>query len=197
MPHIIFDFDGVIHDTFEIAYGVSYRLHGISKENYRDIFNGNIYQHKIVTQEDHMLFFEMQELEYSKLIIEQHVKKELLKMKEKYGLHVVSSNSEKTLKDYLNRNGIPDVFQDILGYESHHSKEEKFQILIKKYGLNRQNSVFVTDTLGDLREAAKVGLNAIAVDYGFHDRERLKKGNPIKIFSDFREILPSIEEIFG
>lgn len=37
---IIFDFDGVIHDTFELAYKVNVEILGesLTKEKYRDFF---------------------------------------------------------------------------------------------------------------------------------------------------------------
>ena len=87
------------------------------------------------------------------------------------------------------------LFKDILGVESHASKEEKFKMLFKKYKLNNKNCLFVTDTLGDILEAGKLGIPTIAVDFGFHERERLEKGKPLMILSKFEDILPAIDRI--
>ena len=51
--------------------------------------------------------------------------------------------------------------------------------------------------LGDLLEAHKAGIKSIAVDFGFHERERLEKGNPAKIISDFSELPEAIAEVFN
>ena len=41
-----------------------------------------------------------------------------------------------------------------------------------------------------------VGVKTIAVDFGFHERERLEKGNPFKIVSSFDEMLKVIENMW-
>ena len=53
----------------------------------------------------------------------------------------------------------------------------------------------MTDTLGDILTANKIGINTIAVDFGFHKKERLKKGNPLKIISKFEDLLGLIKNI--
>jgi len=42
MNAIIFDFDGVLHDTFELVYGISARTIGkeLSREEYKNFFSG-------------------------------------------------------------------------------------------------------------------------------------------------------------
>ncbi len=189
MKAIIFDFDGVIHDTFELAYKINKKIRpNMSPEKYKDFFNGNIYKHKEVTKESSGLFFKYQNKEFKKLIIKQDIKDELLKLKDKYKLFIVSSNMEEALNEYLRKNNILLVFTKVLGMESHLSKVEKFKRLFKEHSLTKDNCVFVTDTLGDILEATKVGLKTIAVDYGFHSREQLEKGKPIKIISHLGDL---------
>jgi len=57
---IIFDFDGVIHDTFEIAYKINLEVmeHDIGRDEYRDLFNGNIYKNIKITKKSAGDFFE-------------------------------------------------------------------------------------------------------------------------------------------
>lgn len=192
---IIFDFDGVIHDTFDMAYNINRQLLDISVEEYKDMFNGNIYRDNRITPEKAKEFFEIQNKEFKKLVIDETIKNELLKMKAKYDLFIVSSNMEEAMNDYIARNELSGVFREVLGMESHKSKIEKFKILINKYGLTRDNSFFITDTLGDILEANKVGLCTIAVDFGCHDRERLQQGNPLKIVSNFTNLAGEIAQL--
>ena len=43
IKEIIFDFDGVIHDTFEENYKINVELnHGISREEYKSWFDGKL-----------------------------------------------------------------------------------------------------------------------------------------------------------
>jgi len=198
MKAIIFDFDGVIHDTLELGYRVNKKLRSdMSMDDYKDLFNGNLYAHERVSSANQDLFYALSGPEYEKLAMEEHIKEELLKLKEKYLLFIISSNSEKILHRYFERNKGSHIFKEILGMETHTSKIEKFKILFKKYDLNKDNCVFVTDTLGDILEANKLEIDTIAVDFGFHERERLEKGHPKKIVSHFKDILPAVEEIEG
>jgi len=196
MKAVIFDFDGVIHDTLQLGHDVNNKLHtDMSMEDYKDIFNGNIYAHKRVLMEDQDLFFLLSGPEYEKLEIEEHIKTDLLKLKEKYLLFIISSNSEKIMHKYFEKNKSSNIFKEMLGVETHTSKTEKFKMLFNKYILTKDDCIFITDTLGDILEANRLGIDTIAVDFGFHERERLMKGSPKKIVSHFDEILPAIEEI--
>ena len=198
---VIFDFDGVIHDTFEIALKINrLQFPGLSAEAYKDKFNGNLYrslnpQNETAKHAKYNEFFKLQAEEFRYLKIEESIKAELLKMKKKRELFIVSSNQEKTLKDYFRENQPEGLFKEILGFETHTSKIHKFTMLIDTYGLTRENCIFVTDTLGDILEANNVGLRTIAVDFGFHERSRLEKGNPLKIVSRFEDIFPIIEQL--
>ncbi len=193
---IIFDFDGVIHDTFELAYNINKQIdNSLTSDEYKDFFNGNIYDNKKVTKDAADRFFKLQNEEFEKLRINKEIKKELLKLKERFDLFIITSNMESTLKNYFENNGIMHIFKEVLGIETSHLKVEKFKYLINKYHLNKDNCIFVTDTLGDILEANKVDLNTIAVDYGFHGRKRLAKGNPIKIISDFGDLAVEIDNL--
>ena len=44
-------------------------------------------------------------------------------------------------------------------------------------------------------EANEVGIGTIAVDFGYHERERLQKGNPLKIISRFEELIETVKNI--
>lgn len=193
---IIFDFDGVIHDTLELAYRINKKINkNISLAKYKDFFNGNIYQHKKITPGNIKKFFKLQNREFKKLIIRQEIKEKLLEIKKSYDLFIVSSNMEVALNNYFENNNISHIFKEVLGLESHKSKIEKFKLLMEKYGLNQENCLFVTDTLGDILEANQIGLKTIAVDFGFHERARLEQGRPLKIISDFRELSMEIKNL--
>ena len=92
---------------------------------------------------------------------------------------------------------IKTFFSEVLGKETHKSKVEKFKMIFKEYGLKPEECIFVTDTLGDLREAKKVGVPTIAVTWGYHGKTRLKKGSPNLIIHDFEELTGAIEKLKG
>jgi len=197
MKTIIFDFDGVIHDTFELAYKVNVELFGenFTRENYRDFFNGNIFESPKVSEDVSKKFFELQKEAFEFLKIDENIKENLEKLATKYPLFIISSNKEEILHTYFQNNNFTHIFKEILGAETHRSKVAKFEYLFEKYALKAQDCIFVTDTLGDILEGKKAGVKVIAVDFGFHKRDRLEKGEPFKIVSSFDEILEVIENI--
>ena len=48
---------------------------------------------------------------------------------------------------------------------------------------------FITDTLGDIKEANKVGIESIGITWGYQDKAKLQKGNPKKIVDTPTELL--------
>jgi phosphoglycolate phosphatase len=196
MKAVIFDFDGVICDSFDIAYGINKMIYeNLSVEEYKDFFNGNLYGHEKVTKKASKRYFELQEEVFCGLKIEENVKGELSKLKERYELFIISSNKKLLLERHFKDNNVS-VFREILGVDEGKSKIEKFKILFERYGFSAKDCVFVTDTLGDILEANKVNVKSVAVDFGFHDKERLEKGSPERIVSSFEDILLAVEEIF-
>ncbi|EKD58906.1 MAG: hypothetical protein ACD_56C00034G0008 [uncultured bacterium] len=189
MKTIIFDFDGVIHDTYELAYRIFGK--GIDEDEFKDFFSGNFFEREITEEQKRKdkESYKLQSEAFQYLEIDANIKKNLEKLSEKYNLFIVSSNQEEALNIYFQNNNFTHIFKEILGAQTHQSKVKKFKYIFEKYNLTAEDCIFVTDTLGDILEANKVELKTIAVDFGFHERHRLEKGNPFKIVSRFDEIL--------
>ncbi len=193
MKVVIFDFDGVIVDSFSASYRswvLSFK--GLSEEDFKARLLGNIYENKFekkLKEESREGLFG----EYKKRLLfippNEDVSETLQKLKKKYLLFINSSAPEEALNEYIKKYKLNGLFEEVLGYNFSKSKVIKFKYLFEKYDLKREDCIFVTDTLGDIREANEVGLKTIAVDFGFHDREVLEKGKPLKIISEFKDLL--------
>jgi phosphoglycolate phosphatase len=68
-------------------------------------------------------------------------------------------------------------------------------MIFKEYGLEPKECAFVTDTLGDLREAKKAKVPTIAVTWGYHGKTRLKKGSPNLMIHDFEDLAEAVEKL--
>jgi len=197
IKNIIFDFDGVIHDTFELAYGINEKVfeEKLTYDAYRDFFNGNFFEEIEVDEDKAKKFQKLLNEAFNYLEIEKSIKENLETLSAKYPLFIISSNSETALNTYFQNNNSTHIFKEVLGMETHRSKAEKFKYVFDKYNLKFEECVFVTDTLGDILEGNKVGVKTIAVDFGFHEKERLEKGKPFKIVSSFDEIMQAIQAL--
>jgi len=192
---VLFDFDGVIHNTFDRVFAINQQIKpSITVEEYLGYLDGNIYANMNITKEKSTMFAKLQNETFLGMMIKQEIKEELIQLQQKHSLFIVSSASETFLKRYCQDNKL-DFFQEVLGQDTHRSKEVKFNWLMEKYGLKKEECIFVTDTLGDLKEANNVGIKSIAVDFGYHNRERLEMGNPLSIVSEFSEIRQIVDKL--
>jgi phosphoglycolate phosphatase-like HAD superfamily hydrolase len=168
MKAVVFDFDGVIHDTFDFHL-----------KNVRQVFGEHIPEHV--------------HRNMSNLVMPESTRNFLLDLTKRYELFIISSGSTAIITDYLNNNRIYSAFTEILGLDGHGSKVEKFERVFRDHDVRADLCVFVTDTLGDIMEAREVGVRTIAIDTGYHDRDTLLKGSPHHIISRLEELHQVLE----
>ncbi len=193
---VIFDFDGVIANTYKLNYEVVKVFHPKMKEKeYRDLHNSNVYENpKTSTNTIPMESFDSEHNQRFKK--EEHffepIFETITNLKKRFKLHVITSGGNNKITKYLESVDLKKNFESIMGRETHPSKVEKFKMLFKDYNLKPEECLFITDTLGDLKEAHKVNVKSLAVSWGFHSIEVLNDGNPHKILHKFEELLPEI-----
>lgn len=196
--HVLFDFDGVIGDTAELNWEIVQELHnGVTKEQYLIQHHlGNVFEHPSIpfTKETSNKYAET----YNLLLSEEHIRNalpSLCSLGKEYVLHVVSSNCEVAIRGVLARSQVEQYFGLILGKEAHASKVEKFNRLFAEEGFGSDETVYVTDTLGDLIEATKVGLPTVAVTFGYHPITLLTRGKPTIIAQSWTEVEVAVRNL--
>ncbi|HAO52136.1 TPA: hypothetical protein DCQ85_01565, partial [Candidatus Magasanikbacteria bacterium] len=145
---IIFDFDGVLGDTWAMNLEVCqiFKPH-LTEESFRNNHNGNIYNVKDMhfNKEEEQIHGR----EMKKRFEEKHLfpfKKDLPKLNEDYKLFIVSSTSEQSLETYLSFGELMPLFSEVMGKYAHTSKVVKFQMIFEKYNLKPEECLFFTDT---------------------------------------------------
>ena len=205
---ILFDFDGVIANSFALAFDVSRAFNPeLDEEAYKKLFEGNVYESikrlnggGTDNSKEYFALFEPRFLKETRVVPDMpHV---IAELRESYTLVIVSSTLSSPIQQFLELHGIADCFSDVLGMDVHTSKVEKIRMVFEKYVTDAGSCVFITDTLGDMHEAKEHGMGAIAVSWGFHSHETLEKGIPFRIvdrpdelpdaIADYFEITPSI-----
>jgi phosphoglycolate phosphatase-like HAD superfamily hydrolase len=193
---IVFDFDGVIHNTFEFHRQriAKFTGHILSPEEFKGMHDGNFYNNKYGnTNWDKYKDFIADDL--ARLKIEPQIKESLTLLHNTYNLFIITSGGEQNILRYCIANGMSHVFTRIMGFETDKSKVKKFRMIFEEYHLSNKDTLFITDTLGDIQEASQINVPTIAVDYGYHSRKHLSEGRPIKIISEFSEINSCILEL--
>ena len=199
---LLFDFDGVIVNTPDMILGVKKDLGTeISAEEYKKFYYGNVLesvekaQKRSYTKNDQDTFFNLYEPRLQKLDPIPGMISTLIELSRSYTLAIISSTTNKPIENYLNLHNISDCFAFVLGADTHRSKVQKIMMSLDKLSVAPKDSVYITDTLGDIIEARKAGVEAIAVTWGFHDRDTLAKGEPKCIVNDAAELTERIDKL--
>ena len=206
MPHknfVLFDFDGVIADSFSLAFDVARTFNPeLDEAAYKRLFEGNVYESikrlnggRPVNSEEYFALFEPRFLKETRLV--EGMPRVISDLSKSYVLSIISSTLSAPIQQFLELYNIAGHFSDVLGMDVHTSKVEKIRMVFAKYVTDADSCVFITDTLGDMHEAKEHGMGAIAVSWGFHSHETLEKGIPFRIVDRPDELPDAIADYFA
>lgn len=198
----IFDYDGVIADSFEdailivrqIAKDIGYDK-PISDEDFRELFDQNIF---IAIKQKGFSLLQI-------LRIANRLKGETKEMQKKIrffagikelfdeindlgDIFVVTSNSNEIVRNKMDDYSMLQDIREIYGMEVSKSKVKKIKLVMKKYDKNT-DFYYIGDTIGDIIEGRKAGVKTIGVTWGYHDRKRFDRVNPDFIVDKPEELL--------
>ena len=194
LKNIIFDFDGVICESQEYHLNKLNEVFGLgfTMEEYAGAHHGNANDVMLVKEKwkkvDWDKYHQEIEKDFPLKKIKPEVKEVLEKLAQKYNLFIISSGHNQHIIDFLKNNGVWDLFKKSLFLEDAKLKTDKFKMLEKEFGIKPSDTIFITDTIGDIKEAREVGYESIGITTGHHDEELLKSENPLKIVHSFEEL---------
>ncbi len=197
---LLFDFDGVIVDTFDVCFEISKQFHtNLSVDEYRKWFEGNINdrpRREDAKPSDDSRFFDLYSPRLFALTPVAGIAEVLGSLHQRYRMVIVSSTINSPIEEYLRRHDLLTYFDKIFGSDVHKSKVEKIKMVFAQYGATAADCLFITDTLGDMVEAEKTGVAALGVSWGYHPIETLQRGNPIAMAHTPNDMLREIERYF-
>ncbi len=194
---IVYDFDGVIADNGDFLYALAQEADPqITDDDFVAHHDGNVYEEPRIrfTPESAQTFF----AEYGKRLNPSHIAAALptvTRLSKQYQQFIISSGAETNIHAVLREAGITNCFAAIYGYDTHTSKVAKFKLLKERFGIDYEETVFITDTLGDIKEGNELGIKVIAETFGVHPRERLEQGAPYAICDTWDEIEAEISKL--
>lgn len=194
---IIFDFDGVIVDSIQLSFEINVELMpDLEYSEWQKWFEGNLYkeirkEHSNDKSQD--FFYERYNNQVVMIAPIKGMPELINELSKKYILSIVSSGTQKAINAYLNKFNLIDNFQDILGKETHYNKVDKFRIILKKYEIEAHETLIVTDTLGDIKEANEAGIKSIGVTWGVHKKSKLMEAKPNLVVMKPKDLISAIE----
>lgn len=201
---LLFDFDGTLADTFEQAYSAALRIYhdmhmsGLDSLSRDDL---RLLSVRSVVRKLHIPFYRIPGL-VNKIRHEFHevmgsvapvngIIRVLQELKQQGCiLGIVTSNSKPNVDRFLLHHGL-----DLFAFGSYSagiwSKKSKIHNLIKKHKLNRDEIIFIGDTIEDVAAARAAGVKIAAVTWGYasiHALEALKPDYLLKKPSELLSI---------
>lgn len=195
--------DGVLFDSVSLANEyIRKKYPDITDEYHQEMMTGNYHEEyaKLKTffpspeksDEEKLLQKETFSEMKSRVPMYSGMKELLQKLhQEGYILALNTSAYNRNCLPLLEREELTLLFDFLGTAETSKSKVEKFMMIENTYGLHNKDTLFVTDTLGDIREAAEAGVPTVAVTWGAHDRsffEREENSNLIGIVDTVLEL---------
>jgi phosphoglycolate phosphatase len=197
----LFDFDGVLVDSIGVyEKTVMLCLAKIGKpiirnrDEFLELFDENFYEAIAKKGVDLETFMKasvdiIAQVNYDEIKPFMTVFPVLAEMKKHHILIIISSNGTASIRTALSPYHFNGCFREILGSDFMYSKEEKIAYAIDKYGITKDKTFYIGDTVGDIVEAKGAGVRSIAVTWGWHDRDRLAKAAPDYLVETPNELL--------
>lgn len=207
---LIFDFDGTIADTFDLAMAIGKKITdslgvpSLTNEQIIHFRNASIREavrdlkvplRKIpgllmqVRQEIHQHRHEIRPIQG---IVE--VLREFRTCCELLG--IVTSNSEENVSWFLKNYDLD--FFDFGTYSSAiFGKASKLRNCINRHNLDKEHILYVGDTIGDIASCRKAGIKVAAVTWGYNAKEVLEASHPDICVSHPHELLDIVKLVLS
>jgi len=178
---IVFDMDGVLFDTTEVASKyMTEQFPDMPAEIQKELLSGNFHEqiqkYKATlppsTETDEAR--EVRQAAYAERKLQCSMYDGMHDLvtalhADGYTIAMNTSALERNCVPMIQKAGLSEAFDFIATHEVAKSKVDKFTIMAERYGVESKDMLFITDTLGDIREAEIAGVPTIAVTWGAHD----------------------------
>lgn len=200
MKHLIFDFDGTLADSFSLILDIAYELTGAEKLPQKDIERLRQLPLTGAVRELHIPFYRLPRLLLQgRQLMHQRLAevKSFSNMPEvlqelhdrQYTLVVMSSNSKKNVRKFLQANGLDHLFTAVYGSASVINKAYALKSVFRKHNLVASDCFYIGDEIRDMVAANYMHVPAVAVTWGFQAPQALRATKPFAVAEKPQDLL--------
>lgn len=106
------------------------------------------------------------------------IKEVIQKLKRKSHIAIITTNVKTAVYQTLESGGLCRDIDLVMGAEQNGSKSEKICQAMTAFNVRSSLTYMIGDAVSDIREAHKAGVNSIAVNWGYHRKEKLLQASP-------------------
>ena len=208
VKYVIFDFDGTLADSGEIAFKAMNSMsesHGFRKLDWSEI--ESIRKMSTMERSRYMgvplIKIPIMAQEFYKYYKEHMVDMslnegigELLEDLHNFGykIAVISSNDEDNIRNFLKVKGLDNI-DDVLCSSHVFSKDRIINKFLRQKGLEKQEVIYVGDEIRDITACNSADISIIWVDWGLDIRENVEKFKPDYMISRPDQVLEILDEL--
>ncbi len=203
---IIFDFDGTLVDSTDLIFLIFNQL--------KDEFNLKQFEHYELEElrkkslKELISLSKISPLQLPKLIkrVQEELKQFIpelswhsgmseliIKLKQSgYKMGILTANSVENVNKFLQLQNF-DYFEFVYSAKKIFSKEKRLKKVIKNKRLKIHEVLYVGDEVSDVEACQAVGVDIVAVDWGFDSMELLEACNPSYLASTPKQLLQKIQ----
>jgi phosphoglycolate phosphatase len=202
---LVWDFDGTLADTRELAMEIFNRL--APRFRFRPIEDVQAARHLPTKQ-----FLRNQGISFWRLprvirAFKAEMHRELERVRLFDGLEeiltnlvqggfrlgILSSNAEANIRYCLKKYNLEHLFSFVVGYPKLFGKGKALRQIAKSEGLERSELIYIGDEVRDLQAARKARVASGAVSWGYHAQELLEEQHPQFIFHQPSDLLALVQ----
>lgn len=211
IKYIIFDFDGTIADTIDLAMHIfnkvakEFNCEPI-KEKDRDLIRSKRPQELLKSfgvtrlQLTSIILRLRKEMSYAipNMKIVAGINNALREINNsEFRLGILTSNSRDNVKAFLENNDLIDIFEFIYSEKNFFGKKKIINRMLNHEQISKRNVIYVGDETRDIEASKKAGIPVIAVTWGLNDREILAMAQPDQIIDSPDNLLACIKQILN
>jgi len=200
---LIFDFDGVILDSLPPFRAIFNQLaskydieeiesdYALGKLFRTNFFDGVInYGLKENCVDDFLIDCRHKTFEnLGKYKVFDGIQEALKKISENNIMTIASSNHDDVVNHFIDNNYLREYFDLVYGSSKYKSKVDKINKFVEKFGINKEQTYYIGDTVGDIIEGKKAGVKTVGVCWGYHAAEEFEISHPDYLLEEIDELV--------
>ena len=207
---LIFDFDGTIADTFDLAMAIGKKITdslGMPSLTNEQIIH---FRNAPIREAVRELKIPLRKMPGLLMQVRQEIHKHRHEIRPIQGivevlrefrsccefLGIVTSNSEENVSSFL-KNYDLDFFDFGMYSSAIFGKTSKLRSCINKHNLEKERVLYVGDTIGDIASCRKAGIKVAAVTWGYNAKEVLETSRPDILVSHPQELLDIVKLVLS